>query len=158
MFLLVITIMVTEYETDKWAGHEQKLINEYIKNLGNTAYLLYASGLYYIELEPGSGPLPVNGDTVYFKYKASFTGCVQFSKNTAYTTPVRYVPGSMVGMNLKCVVEGLRNMRAGRRSGFLTPSNLAYGFEGYWNILAGYTAIVWTIEPESIKPQEGNSS
>jgi len=153
MFLLVIAIMVAGCETNKWAEHEQKLIDEYVKNLGDTAYVLYPSGLYYIELEPGSGPLPVNGDTVYFKYKAAFTDYVQFSTNTPYATPVRYVLGSLVGMNLKGVDEGLHYMRAGGRSRFLTPSSLAYGFEGYWNIVAGYTPIIWTIELESIKPQ-----
>ena len=151
MFLLVMAVMVTGCETNRWVEHEQKLIDEYVNNLGDTAYVLYPSGLYYIELIPGTGPFPVDHDTVYFKYKAAFTDYVQFDKNDPYTKPYKYIMGSLNDVQ-SGVDEGLRYMREGGTSRLLTPSSLAWGFEGIPGIVAGYTPIVWTIELDSIKP------
>jgi len=151
VLLLVIVILATGCETNKWEEHERKLINDYVKSLEDTLYVLYPSGLYYIELTPGTGSVPVEKDTVYFKYKAAFTDYVQFDRNKPYTTPVEYVVGSFAGMSVKGVDEGLRYLKEGGTSRLLTPSSLAYGFEGLWNIVPGYTPIVWTIELDSLK-------
>jgi len=149
--LVLIAVMAAGCEKNKWAVNEQKMINAYIESLEDTVYVLYPSGLYYIELIPGSGPNPRDLDTVYFKYTAAFTDYVQFDKNDPYTTPLKYVMGSFVGMKMKGVDEGLRYMKAGGTSRLLTPSSLAYGFEGLWGIVPGFTPVLWTIELDSIK-------
>jgi FKBP-type peptidyl-prolyl cis-trans isomerase len=153
--LLVLVILATGCETNKWEEHEQKLINAYVESLEDTLYVLYPSGLYYIELLPGTGAFPVEGDVVYFKYKAAFTDYVQFDTNDPYSTPFMYVMGSLQGMTIKGVDEGLRYMKEGGTSRLLTPSSLAYGFEGISGIVAGYTPIVWTIELDSIHQVSG---
>jgi len=153
--MILIALLVTGCETNKWAEHEQKLIDEYIESLEDTTYVLYPSGLYYIELRPGTGDFPADHDTVYFKYKAAFTDYVQFDTNDPYTTPFEYVIGSFTGMKMKGVDEGLRYMKAGGKSRLLTPSSLAYGFEGISSIVAGYTPILWTLELDSINPYSG---
>lgn len=154
-FLILIAILATGCETNKWAEHEQKLIYDYIRSLSDTTYVFYQSGLYYIELIPGTGSYPVDHDTVFFKYKAAFTDYVQFDTNDPYTTPFKYVMGSLDGMTMKGVDEGLRYIKEGGTSRLLTPSSLAFGFEGVSNIVAGYTPILWTIELDSIKPYSG---
>ncbi|MBN1108747.1 MAG: FKBP-type peptidyl-prolyl cis-trans isomerase [Bacteroidales bacterium] len=131
------------------------MIYEYIESLEDTSYVKYASGLYYIELIPGTGPFPADEDTVYFKYKAAFTDYVQFDWNRPYSTPFKYIMGSFVGMTMKGVDEGLHYMKAGGTARLLTPSSLAYGFEGLWGVVPGYTPVVWTIELDSIKPHAG---
>jgi FKBP-type peptidyl-prolyl cis-trans isomerase len=153
--LLVMAIFATSCETNKWEEYEQKLINAYIESLEDTLYVRYPSGLYYIELLPGTGVYPVEGDVVYFKYKAAFTDYVQFDRNDPYTTPLEYVMGSFDGMTIKGVDEGLRYMKDGGTSRLLTPSSLAFGFEGLWKIVPGYTPIIWTIELDSIKSGSG---
>ena len=154
-FLILIAILATGCETNKWAEHEQKLIDEYIESLEDTTYVLYPSGLYYIELIPGTGDFPVDFDTVYFKYKAAFTDYVQFDTSDPYSTPFKYVMGSFDRMTMKGVDEGLRYMKAGGKSRLLTPSKLAYGFEGISGIVAGYTPILWTLVLDSISPHSG---
>lgn len=156
VLLLVFVIIATSCETNKWEEHEQRLINDYIESLEDTLYVLYPSGLYYIELIPGTGSVPVENDTVYFKYRAAFTDYVQFDRNFPETTPLEYVMGSFNGMTIKGVDEGLRYIKEGGTSRLLTPSSLAFGFDGLWNIVAGYTPIVWTIELDSIKAGPAN--
>jgi FKBP-type peptidyl-prolyl cis-trans isomerase len=155
VILPLLLLAATGCEKNKWAIYEQKMIDAYIKSLKDTTYVLYPSGLYYIELIPGTGPNPRDNDTVYFKYKAAFTDYVQFDQNDPYTTPLKYVIGSFVGMKMKGVDEGLRYMKAGGTSRLLTPSDLAYGFEGLWGIVPGFTPVLWTIELDSIKPYQG---
>lgn len=152
--LLVIVIIATGCETNKWEVHEQKLINAYVESLEDTLYVKYPSGLYYIELIPGTGAFPEEGDVVYFKYKAAFTDYVQFDSNDPYTSPYRYVIGDMEDV-VAGVDEGLRYIREGGTSRLLTPSNLAWGFEGIPGYVAGYTPILWTIELDSIQPVSG---
>ncbi len=154
-FIILIAILVTGCETNRWEEHERRLIDDYIRSLSDTTYVLYPSGLYYIELLPGTGSYPLDLDTVYFKYKAAFTDYVQFDTNDPYTTPFIYVMGSLKGMTMKGVDEGLRYMKEGGTSRLLTPSSLAFGFEGVSNIVAGYTPVLWTIELDSIKPYSG---
>ena len=152
--LVFLAVMGAGCETNKWAVNEQKTILAYLESLQDTAYVLYPSGLYYIELIPGSGPNPVDRDTVYFKYKAAFTDYVQFDTNDPYDVPYKYVIGSFKYAE-KGVDEGLRYMKAGGTSRLLTPSSLAFGFEGLWGIVPGFTPILWTIELDSIKPYQG---
>lgn len=148
--LLMFVLSMTGCENNKWEAHEQKLIDEYIKSLGDTAYVLYPSGLYVIELEPGTGNFPVDGDTIFFKYKAAFTDYVQFDSNDPYNTPYKYVLGSFKYAE-KGVDEGLHYIKEGGTSRLLTPSSLAFGFEGIWNIVPGYTPVLWTIKLDSIR-------
>jgi FKBP-type peptidyl-prolyl cis-trans isomerase len=152
--LLMIALLATSCETNRWEEHERQLINDYIKSLKDTLYVLNPSGLYYIELIPGTGPYPVDLDTVYFKYKAAFTDYVQFDCNDPYTTPYIYVIGGLYHI-VSGVDEGLRYMKAGGTSRLLTPSSLAWGFEGIPGYVAGYTPILWTLKLDSIKAGPG---
>jgi FKBP-type peptidyl-prolyl cis-trans isomerase len=132
----MIALLATGCETNRWEEHERKLIDDYIKSIEDTVYVLYPSGLYYIELIPGTGSYPVDLDTVYFKYKAAFTNYVQFDSNDPYTKPYKYVIGKYDDVILG-VDEGLRYMKVGGTSRLLTPSSLAWGFEGIPGIVAG---------------------
>jgi len=56
-FILILIIFISRCsKTGTWEKQEQKQIDDYIKSLGDTAYVLYPSGLYYINLIEGSGP------------------------------------------------------------------------------------------------------
>jgi FKBP-type peptidyl-prolyl cis-trans isomerase len=46
-------------------------------------------------------------------------------------------------------------MQVGGRSRLLTPSKLAYGAEGIWGSVPGYTPLLWEIELDSIKSGSG---
>lgn len=152
--LLMIALLATGCETNRWEEHERKLINDYIESIKDTLYVLKPSGLYYIELIPGTGSYPVDLDTVYFKYKAAFTDYVQFDCNDPYTTPYKYIIGGLDHI-VSGVDEGLRYMKVGGTSRLLTPSSLAWGFDGIPGYVAGYTPILWTLKLDSIKAGPG---
>jgi FKBP-type peptidyl-prolyl cis-trans isomerase len=111
--------------------------------------------LYYIELIPGTGRSPVDYDTVYFKYKAKFVDYVTWDTNDPVTEPYKHVMGTDIGPVVAGVEEGLRYMREGGKAELLTPSKLAYGFEGIWQYVPGFTPIVWEIELDNVKAGPG---
>jgi len=137
-------------EESSWEQQEQRMISDYLKTLGDTAYVLYPSGLYYIELQEGTGPSPTENDTVYFKYKAQFLDYVTWDTNDPDSIPLKY-PMSIDTL-VKGVDEGLKYMKAGGVARLLTPSNLAFGFEGIWQIVPGYTPLLWEITLDSVIP------
>jgi FKBP-type peptidyl-prolyl cis-trans isomerase len=63
--------------------------------------------------------------------------------------------GLLKGMTMKGFDGGLRYMKEGGTSRLLTPSSLAFSFEGVSNIVAGNNPFLRTIELDSIKPYSG---
>jgi FKBP-type peptidyl-prolyl cis-trans isomerase len=63
--------------------------------------------------------------------------------------------GTDEGRVVAGVDEGLRYMRDGGKAKLLTPSSLAYGFEGIWQIVPGYTPLLWIIDIDSVKAGPG---
>jgi FKBP-type peptidyl-prolyl cis-trans isomerase len=151
IIFLLIEIFATSCEKATWEQQEKKQISDFIKSVGDSAYTLYPSGLYYLELKAGTGRAPVDNDTAYFKYKARFLDYIIFNTNIPVTKPYMHVMGTEVGPVISGVDEGLRYMKAGGNSRLLTPSKLAYGFEGIWQIVPGYTPLLWDIELDSVK-------
>jgi FKBP-type peptidyl-prolyl cis-trans isomerase len=151
--ILMMAFLLSGCEKSTWERQEQRQIDDFIKALGDTTYVLYPSGLYYIEIEAGTGRTPIDLDTVYFKYKAKFLDYVTFDKSI--DAPYRHVMGTTDGRVVEGVDEGLRYMRDGGKAELLTPSKLAFGFEGIWQIVPGYTPVLWQIEIDSVKAGPG---
>jgi FKBP-type peptidyl-prolyl cis-trans isomerase len=152
---LTLILLTTGCEKGTWEKQERQQINNYIKSLGDTVFTLTPSGLYYIELLAGTGRSPVDYDTVYFKYIAKFLNHLTFDTNDPVTVPYKHVMGTEVGPVVKGIDEGLRYMKGGGKAKLLTPSNLAFGFEGIWQVVPGFTPILWIIELDSIKAGPG---
>ena len=153
---LIMALAVTGCNSiGTWEKQERQQIDKYIKSLGDTVFVLYPSGLYYIELFAGTGRRPVDYDTVYFKYEAKFLDHVTWDTNDPVSVPYKHVMGTDEGRVVAGVDEGLRYMRDGGRAKLLTPSSLAYGFEGLWQIVPGYTPLLWIIDIDSVKAGPG---
>lgn len=147
----VIVLMIAGCDsTATWRRQEQSQIDTYIKSLADTVYELKASGLYLIELQPGTGRSPINKDTVYFRYKGMFLDRVVFDSNFSTTLPY----GAIIGNHeiIAGLDEGLKYMKEGGKARFLTPSSLAYGHAGIWGTIPGYTPLIWEIYLETVKP------
>ena len=153
--VLLMVLLLSGCEKSTWEKQERQQITDFVKALGDTAYVLYPSGLYYIELQAGTGRVPVDFDTVYFKYKSKFLDYVVWDKNDPVDVPYRHVMGTDNGKVVTGVDEGLRYMKDGGIAELLTPSALAYGFEGIWNIIPGYTPLLFYIEIDSVKAGPG---
>jgi len=156
VFLLVLftTAGCTDDDLNTWQLHEIESINEYVKSLGDTAYVITSSGLYYIELIPGTGIMPDDGDTVTFRYKGSFLNNVVFDSNTGTgEEPYKTIIGS--GEIITGLDEGIRLLKEGGKGKFLTPSSLAYGHGGVPTIIPGYTPLLFEITLLTVSPGPG---
>lgn len=152
----LIAVIVTagcESSTKVWEDHERQQISDYLKTIPDSVVSLKPSGLYYIELQAGTGQTPVLNDTVYFNYKGTFLNGVAFDSVSTVTAPYKYVIGSL--QIVAGVDEGLQYMKEGGKARLLTPSKLAYGRQGIFDIIPGYTPLLWDIELRSIKPGPG---
>lgn len=133
----------------KWEKEEKQQIQQYLKTLGDTVVVLKPSGLYYIEIQQGTGRVPVVNDTVYMWFKATYLEGSLFSTNLDQTSPYGFIVGygPLEGLD-----EGVRYMKAGGKAKLLLPSSLAYGSYGIPGLLSGYTPLLWNIELTSVIP------
>jgi FKBP-type peptidyl-prolyl cis-trans isomerase len=147
---LFIIVLSACNKTGTWEKQERSQIDAYIKALGDTAYVLKPSGLYYIELQAGTGRTPVAKDTASFRYVGMFLDRVVFDQNLALANPYSAVIGNfevIAGLD-----EGLRYMKEGGKARFLTPSSLAYGQGGWWGAIPGYTPLIWEVTLVKVSP------
>jgi FKBP-type peptidyl-prolyl cis-trans isomerase len=156
LLLFGLAILVTGCEKGMWKEQEEAEIKNYIRSLQDTVYVLYPSGLYQIDLVEGTGAFPADYDTVYFKYKIRFLNYVTFNTNDPIGTPYMHIMGTDVGPVELGIEEGLRYMRAGGITRFLTPSKLAFGHEGIPSYVPGYTPLLWDIDLDSVVAGPGN--
>lgn len=147
---LFVIIFTGCNDTGTWKKQERSQIDTYIKALGDTAYVLKPSGLYYIELQAGTGRTPVSKDTVDFRYVAMFLDRVVFDQNITATSPYsailndyQIIPG---------LDEGIKYMKEGGKSRFVLPSSLAYGAQGIWNAVPGYTPLLFEVTLVKVRP------
>jgi peptidyl-prolyl cis-trans isomerase A (cyclophilin A) len=133
-----------------WEEQERSQIESYIQTLGDTAYILKPSGLYYIELQAGTGRAVVAKDTVSFWYRGMFLDGFVFDQNFANTEPYSAIVGNH--QVIKGIDEGFLYMKEGGKTRFLTPSSLAYGQSGYGGIIPGFTPIIWEITMVKVRP------
>lgn len=136
-------------EIGTWKEQEENQINDFLKSLQDTTYVLKQSGLYYMELTAGTGDSPITGDSVTFYYKGMFLDKVVFDTNITDSIPWRYKIGS--GKIIAGIDEGLRYMKQGGKALLLTPSSLAYGHNGYPGVIPGYTPLLWEITLLSVQ-------
>jgi FKBP-type peptidyl-prolyl cis-trans isomerase len=135
----------------QWKEQERALIQDYVISLGDTAYVLKPSGLYYIELRAGTGASPVTKDTVTFRFTGMFLDRAVFVTNVYETSPWVAVIGAynlFTGLD-----EGIRYMKEGGKARLLIPSNLAFGSSGSDNgIISGYTPLLYEIDLVKVIP------
>jgi FKBP-type peptidyl-prolyl cis-trans isomerase len=147
---LMLILLVTGCMSDKvWEKKELQQISDYLRTIPDSAYVLKKSGLYYFELQTGTGLSPVVNDIVYFNYKGTFLNGVAFDSVSTAIEPYEYVIGS--GFIVSGVDEGLKYMKEGGKAKLLTPSKLAYRREGLHLMIPGYTPLLWEIELVKVK-------
>ena len=136
----------------KWRKQERADIQRYIQSLGDTAYVLKPSGLYYIELQAGTGRSPIAKDTISYRFTVLSTYRYFFASNVEEVSPFVVIVG--VYQLIPGLDEGVRLMKEGGKARFLIPSNLAYGETGFANI-PGITPTLWEVELLSVKAGPG---
>jgi FKBP-type peptidyl-prolyl cis-trans isomerase len=142
---LVAAIIVTGCNpVKKYEKQEQDLINHYILTLGDTVYSLKPSGLYYIEIEEGTGRMPIDKDTVSIRFTIKPLNGELLDSNMDADEPFVFVVGNvgvLLGLN-----EGVHYMKNGGKARLVIPSWLGYGTEGWYPYISGYTPLLMTLE------------
>ncbi|HKL66887.1 MAG TPA: FKBP-type peptidyl-prolyl cis-trans isomerase [Bacteroidales bacterium] len=106
------------------------------------------SGLYYLELIEGTGPMPVDKDTVEVYYTGEFLDGRVFTRKIS-GDPYAFVVG--MGEVIEGWDEGIKYMKEGEEAMIILPSWLAYGATGTYGI-SGYTPLVFFITLDRVIP------
>ncbi len=152
LFVTAAFVIVSCNSARKYEEEERSLIQDYISK-NNITVSPDANGIYFIELNPGTGDPAREGDTVGVRYKGTFLDGKVFDSNLDADKPFRLMVGT------KDIIEGwslaLLKMRMGTKARVLLPSRLAYGSMGYgyydaygyyYSIIPGYTPLLFDIE------------
>ncbi len=123
--------------------------NDYLKQ-NNITVEPTASGLYFIEQEPGKGALVKPGQTASVKYSGSLLNGRVFDASDLHQGKLPFdVP---VGQQ-KVIPgwdEALQKMKKGGKATVIIPSSLAYGYQGQGPI-PGFSTLVFTMEVVDVK-------
>jgi FKBP-type peptidyl-prolyl cis-trans isomerase FkpA len=112
------------------------------ENAQKPGVLTTSSGLQYEILSEGTGPKPQFSDTVSVHYEGALLSGEIFDSSYSRNEPTEFsleevIPGW---------AEGIQLMSVGGSYRFFIPSGLAYGEQGYGNIIPSNSALVFRVE------------
>jgi peptidylprolyl isomerase len=123
---------------------EKLLIQNYLAENDTLHFELKASGLYYLDIEVGTGLQAQTHDTAFMFYSMhSLSGELMETNEGTDDTLIIAVNESQV--SVKGFDEGVTYMREGGKAMFLVPSSLAFGPYGTYYI-PGYTPLLFDVE------------
>ena len=107
------------------------------------------SGLKYVDLEVGTGPLPKAGQTVVVEYTGTLTNGKVFDSSVG-KPPFEFVLGA--GQVIKGWDEGVAGMKVGGKRTITIPPELAYGAQGAGNgVIPPNATLIFDVELVAIK-------
>lgn len=147
-------IMSQEEHATMLKNAEDKARNNYITK-NNITVRPTATGLYYIEKTPGTGLMPVDGDSVVVNYTGTFLdGKVYASSKPGQ--PARFPIGQM--HVIPAWEEALKYMKEGGKANLIVPSKLAFGETGYPGIIPPSATLLFDIELVKVIRQSPTAS
>jgi hypothetical protein len=120
---------------------EMNLLDNYL-NITNVTEEPKESGLYYIELEKGSGKQAQTGDIVFVDYTVKLIDG-DLIETSLGKKPISFKLGT--GQVIPAWEEGLQYMHEGGKARLIAPSKIAYGDKGSGKIQP-YSTIIFDIE------------
>lgn len=103
-----------------------------------------ASGLKYIDLEPGTGATPQRGDTVVVHYTGTLEDGTKFDSSRDRGQPFSFKIG--VGQVIKGWDEGVGSMKVGGRRQLIIPPDLGYGSRGAGGVIPPNATLIFDVE------------
>jgi peptidylprolyl isomerase len=107
-----------------------------------------ASGLEYIEVEPGTGAQAESGKTVSVHYTGKFQDGKVFDSSVSRGEPIKFPLGA--GRVIKGWDEGIALMKAGGKAQLVIPPHLAYGESGAGGVIPPNATLVFDVELVSV--------
>jgi FKBP-type peptidyl-prolyl cis-trans isomerase len=153
-YFLVFSCLITAFiascnPVDKKARAENEEIEKYFATNPSLDFVLYNSGLYYCELEAGSGLQAKVHDSAFIKHTVKYLNGTTIYTNVGTNDTLKQPVNE--GWLLPGFDEGLTHMREGGKSLMLLPSYLAYGPKGFQTV-PGYTPLLIEVNLVKIKP------
>lgn len=104
------------------------------------------SGIYYLNLRPGTGKKVALGDTVTVDYEGRFLNGKFFDSTRKRHQPFQFVYGTEWQV-IKGLEEAIGMMAEGEKSLFILPSELGFGNRGSSNnIIPPFTSLIFEVE------------
>ncbi len=103
-----------------------------------------ASGLQYIDINPGTGVTPRTGQTVSVQYTGLLTNGVKFDSSRDRNQPFSFQIG--VGDVIRGWDEGISTMAVGARRQLIIPAELAYGSRGAGSTIPPNATLIFDVE------------
>jgi FKBP-type peptidyl-prolyl cis-trans isomerase len=152
--LLTVFIILLASCTDKYRELEQEekaKIEEYLTRNSSLNFELKTSGLYYLEVEVGTGKAAATNDTARVFYTVYFLDGTKLDTNVGTVDTLIFLVNR--GFLISGFDEGITYMKEGGKAKFLIPSRLAYGSTGdYYGNISGYTPLLFDVDLIKIKP------
>lgn len=103
-----------------------------------------ASGLQYVDLEVGEGPMPQKGDSVVVQYTGRLEDGTVFDSSYSRNQPFRFILG--VGQVIQGWDEGVATMGVGGKRLLVIPPELAYGSRGAGGVIPPNATLEFDVE------------
>lgn len=106
-----------------------------------------ASGLIFIPMKEGSGPMPAPTDVVRVHYHGTLADGTVFDSSVQRGQPAEFPLNGVV----KCWTEGLQKIKTGGKAKLVCPAAIAYGDRGFPPKIPGGAALSFEVELLEIK-------
>ncbi len=152
---ILFLVAVACDKSAKYEREELEKIDNYLLTHPDFVFEEKPSGLYYSDIEFGTGLVPATHDTAYIKYTGKFLTGTVFDTNIDtdgdIDTLIRPVNE---GYLIPGFDEGITYMIEGGKAIFLVPSSLGYGPNDFYDI-PGYTPLLFEVELLRVVPGPG---
>jgi FKBP-type peptidyl-prolyl cis-trans isomerase FkpA len=152
--LLATSCMKTDIENEYTPEKEREKLQAYLSQLVSSGYNIdtTASGIYYVNLTPGEGDYPVEGDTLFVQYAGYLVTGELFDASgiNSVDSTMNYVHKEM--NMIAGWEEMIGRMNKGKKMQFILPSNLAYGATGA-GFIPPYSTLIFVAKMVDIRPK-----
>jgi len=109
-----------------------------------------ATGLGYVDLVEGTGPMPKAGQNVHVHYTGWLKSGQKFDSSHDRREPLVFPVGK--GRVIKGWDEGVGSMKAGGKRKLVIPAHLGYGDRGAGGVIPPGATLIFEVELLKIDP------
>lgn len=154
---LLVSCLTDEEKAERTYEMEMAEVSELLAHLEAEGYDIDTTdlGVYYIVDEEGTGPNPMEGDTVSVEYTGAFLDGNIFVSSHNHTIDGKW---SFVYLEEKLItgfIDALSVMNKGAEIDAIVPSSLGYGPQGT-GAIPPYTSLIFSIKLHDLKQKSGD--